>query len=133
MLGVEFFEDVRLEFSIETDRFDDLLALFVARLLDEVGDLGRVKFGELSIGDAQARGRNVSDERLDRGEVDNGLGLDALSDLLAQYASQERTTTRVHADHFPLSIDLGDLDLVGDDQAPAHEVDEVARQEVLGE
>ena len=36
-------------------------------------------------------------------------------------------------DDLPLVVDLGDLDLVRGDQAAAHQVDEVARQEVLGE
>ena len=55
------------------------------------------------------------------------------ADLVSQHAAEERTTTGVHADDFPASVDLGDLDLVGDDDATAHEVDEVAGQEVLGE
>ena len=36
---VEFFEDVGLEFAVGADGLDDLLALLVTGLLDEVGDL----------------------------------------------------------------------------------------------
>ena len=133
MLGVELLENVGLEFSVESHRLDDLLTLLVARLLHEVGDLGGVQLGELSIRDAKSRRRNVSDERLDRGEIDNGFGLHPLSDLLAQNPSQEWPATGVDTDDFPSSVDLGNLDLVGDDQASTYEVYEVARQEVFGE
>jgi len=50
--GVQFFEDIGLEFTVGAHRLDDLLALFVTGLLDEVGDLGRVSFRELAVGNA---------------------------------------------------------------------------------
>jgi hypothetical protein len=75
----------------------------------------------------------AGDERLDRGEVDDRLGLHALADLLAEHPTQEGTATRVHPDHLPLRVDLGYLDLVGDDQSTTHEVDQVSREQIFGE
>jgi hypothetical protein len=47
---VEFFEDVGLEFAVGAHGLDDLLALLVTGLLDEVGDLCGVEFRELAVG-----------------------------------------------------------------------------------
>jgi hypothetical protein len=75
----------------------------------------------------------VRDERLDGGEVHDGLGLDALTDVLAEDSTQERSLTRVDADDLPLAVDLGDFDLVGGDETTANQVDQVSRQQVFGE
>jgi hypothetical protein len=48
-------------------------------------------------------------------------------------SAKEGTPTRVDAHDFPAAIDLGDLDLVGDDDAATHQVDEVTSEEVFGE
>jgi len=105
----------------------------VTGLLDEVGDLGRVKLRELAVGNAQSGRGYVCDERLDRGEVHDGLGLHVLTDVLAEDPTQERSLARVDSDDLPLVVDLGDLDLVRGDQATSHQVDQVARQQVFGE
>ena len=55
------------------------------------------------------------------------------ADVLAQHAGAPAGAARVDADDFPLVVDLGDLNLVGGDQAAAHEVDQVTREQVLGE
>ncbi len=130
---VELLEDVGLELAVQAHGLDDLLALLVAGLLDEVGDLGGVQLGQLAVRDAQARGGHVADEGLDRGEVDDGLGLDALTHARTQQAAQQRASPGVDADDLPLAVDLGDLDLVRGDEATAHQVDQVAREQVLGE
>ena len=65
MLVVELLEDVRLELLVLADRLDDLLALLVARGLDEVGDLRRVQVRDAPVREAQPRRRDVADERLE--------------------------------------------------------------------
>ena len=52
---------------------------------------------------------------------------------MTQHAAKERATARVHANHFPASVNLGNLDFVGDDQPATNQVDEIARQEVFGQ
>ena len=59
--------------------------------------------------------------------------LHARSDLVSEHPTQQRTPTRVDPDDLPAPVDLGDLNLVGDNDATAHQVDEVARQQVFGE
>ena len=130
---IELLKDVRLELAIEADGLNDLLALFVARLFDEVSDLGWVELCELAIRDAQTRCRHVGDERLNGREVDNAIGLHVRADLAPEDATEEGATTRVDAHHFPASIDLCDLDLIGDHDATAHQVDEVTSEKVLCE
>ena len=49
---VELLEDVRLQLAVQPDGLDDLLALLVARLLDEVGDLGGMQLGQFAVGNA---------------------------------------------------------------------------------
>ena len=50
MLGVELLEDVGLELEVLADGVDYLLALLVRGGLDEIGDLGGVKPGNLRYG-----------------------------------------------------------------------------------
>ena len=47
--------------------------------------------------------------------------------------AQDATAARVDADDLPVTVDAGELDLVGADQPPAHQVDQVARRQVAGE
>ena len=61
------------------------------------------------------------------------VGLNARSDFLPEHPTQQRSTTGVNAHDFPAPINLGNLDLVGDHDATAHQVDEVSRQEIFGE
>jgi len=61
---VELLEDVRLELAIVGDRLDQLLSLVMGCGLHEIGDLGRVEVGELAVGEAQTRGRDMAHERL---------------------------------------------------------------------
>jgi hypothetical protein len=53
--------------------------------------------------------------------------------LLPEHAAKEGAPSGVDAHDLPAAVDLGDLDLVGDDEPPAHQVDEMARQQVLGQ
>ena len=131
---VELLEDVGLELAVEPDGLDDLLALLVTGLLDEVGDLGRVQLGQLAVRDAQARRRHVRDERLDGGEVDDRLGLDALAHALAEQAAQEAADVRGRRPRPPsvpsiwaISISLAMI------SRPRTRLIEVARQQVLGQ
>ena len=75
----------------------------------------------------------MRDERLNRCEVDNPVRLHASTDFLTKHPAQQRTSTRVNPHDLPAPIDLRDFDLIRDDDAPAHQVDEVACQEVFGE
>ncbi len=65
MFGVELFEDVGFEFTVQRDRLDDLFALFVRGRFDEVGDLCGVQPCEFSLRNAHASSRHMGDERLD--------------------------------------------------------------------
>src|SRR5580658_6583032 len=107
MRRVKLFEHVRFKLTVETDGLDDLLALFVARLLHEVGDLRLVKLGELAIGNAEPRRRDVGHERLDRCEVHDAIGLDTRADLATEHPTKEGVTTGVDTDDLPTSVDLG--------------------------
>ena len=64
VLGVELLEDVRLELAVLAHRLDDLLALLVRRLLDQVGDLGRMETapacGTGCAAEPRARGRRTA-------------------------------------------------------------------------
>ena len=82
---LELLEDVGLELGVGGDRGDDLLALVVRRRLDEVGDLRRVELRELRVRHAQADGRDVAGERLDRGPVEEAA---AASTALGERARQ---------------------------------------------
>ena len=73
MLVVELLEDVGLELLVLADGLEDLLALLVARGLDEVGDLRRMQLRDAPVREPQARGRHVSDERLELGPGDERL------------------------------------------------------------
>jgi hypothetical protein len=75
----------------------------------------------------------VRHEGLDRGEVNNGLSLYALAHFLAEYATKERSASRVDSHDFPSALHLGNFNLIGNDEATTNQVDEVTRQEVFGQ
>jgi hypothetical protein len=75
----------------------------------------------------------VRDEGLDGSKVHDGLRLDALTEGAPEHATKEGAATRVDAHDFPPSINLGDFNLIRDYQAAAHQVNEVAGEQVFGE
>jgi hypothetical protein len=131
VLDIELLEDVGLEFAVQTNGFNDLLTLFVARLLDEVGNLGGMKFGQFAIGNSKSRGRHVRDKGLDRRKVNNRLRLHALTNALSKDPTQEWSTTGVDTHNLPLAVDLGNLDVVRRDETTADQVYEVSCQQVF--
>ena len=133
VLGVELLEDVGLEFPVLSDGLDDLFTLLVRGRLDEVGDLGRVQPGQLAVGDAQAGRRHVGDERLDAPPVDDGPGTGTLPEAARQQATEHTPRRGVDPHDLPAAVVSGQLDLVGPDQPAAHEIDEMAGLEVLGQ
>ena len=110
---VELLEHVGLELPVVlADGLDDLLALAPGGGLDQVGDLGRVKLGQLGVGDPQAHRRDVPHEWLDLRPVQEVARGDALSQWFWQQATQASTWPRVHTDHTPRARNVGQLDLV---------------------
>ena len=133
VLNVELFEDISLELSVGANGFDDLLAFFVGRCFDEVGDLGGVEFRQLAVGNPKASGGDVAHEWLDGLPVHERLRVDVARESSWEQAPEQRATSSIDADHFPRAIHLGEFDLVGGDQASTHQVDEVASHQVLGQ
>ena len=133
VLDVEFFKDVGLEFAICTDGLDDLLAFFMGRCFDEVGDLGGVEFRQFAVGNPKASGGDVANEGLNGFPVHEGLWVDMTGEASGEEATEQGSTTGIDANHFPRAIHLGEFDLVGGDEASTHQVDEVASHQVLGQ
>src|ERR1039458_4244364 len=133
VLGVELLEHVGLELAVESDGLDDLLALLVAGRLDEVGDLGRMQPGEAPVRDPESSGGYVTYERLDLGEVDDARRRDPAPKAPAEEPAEQGASPNVDTHDLPRAVDVGKLDLVRRDEAPAHEVDEVPSEQVMGE
>jgi hypothetical protein len=56
-----------------------------------------------------------------------------LTHLLTEDASKERPAPGVDTYYLPLAVHLSDLDLIGDDEAPANQINKVSSEEVLSE
>ena len=78
VLGVELLEDVGLELAVEPHGLDDLLALLVARGLDEVGDLGGVQLRQPAVRDAEPRRRARGSRRARSGRSRRWLVVETL-------------------------------------------------------
>ena len=102
--------------------------------LDEVGDLRRVQTSQAPVCQAQARSRNVGHERLEVGPGDELAGILILA---AQAAGQQpppaRPEARIDARDAPAAVLEGELDLPGDDQPSARDVDHRMSEHVLAQ
>jgi hypothetical protein len=92
-----------------------------------------VQLGEFAVWDAKACRRDVRYEWLNGREVHDGVDFDPLANLLAEHSAKERAPTRVDTDNLPSTIDLGNLDLIGNDEPSSNQVDEMTREQVLSE
>jgi hypothetical protein len=52
---------------------------------------------------------------------------------VAEHATQERASSGIDAHDLPATVNFGDLDLVGDDDAPPHQINEVTGEKIFGE
>ncbi len=112
VLVVELLEDVGLELLVVPERLEDLLPLLVRGRLDEIGDLRGVKLCEPTVREAQSRGGDVSDERLELRPRNEALVLAfVLAEAPREQAAQPRAKARVDADNAPDAVLASELDL----------------------
>ena len=132
MLVVELLEDVGLELLVLADRLEDLLALLVARRLDEVGDLRGMQVRDAPVREPQARGRHVADERLELGPRDELPRARRRRSRSAprEQAPEARAEARVDPGDAPRAVLVDQLDLAGAHQPRGVDVDQAVAEHV---
>jgi len=73
----------------------------------------------------------VTYERLNGREVNNGVCVNALTEVCAKNASKEWAASWVNTNYFPLSFHFCNFNFVRDDESTANQVNEVTRKEVF--
>ena len=132
---VQLLEDIRLELAVLSHRLDQLLALVMRSGLHQVGDLRGVQVGQLAVGEAQTRGGDMTDERLQVGPVEKRPIDHHALEGTRQQTSQLRAARVIDTDHSPPAIDALELDLVRGDEARriGLDVDQLASEHILAQ
>src|SRR5665213_3709479 len=112
MFFIELFEDVGLEFTVETDGLDDLSSLFVRGCLNEVSDLRGTQLCQFAIGNAHPSRGDMRYERFNAFPVDDATRDNPVPPRPRQDASDRTSTTRIDSNHLPNVINKREFNLV---------------------
>ncbi len=130
---VEFLEDVRLQLGVLVHLPEDLGLFLLRRVLQQVGDLGRLEPPDTAERATQQRAAGVPDQRLERLPVPETRRVRAGRPGPAQREGPEqpwRPAARIHADHHQLAVAAFQLDVGRTDQARGLHIDEPVTEHV---